>query len=80
MSDLEGDFKRNNAFLLYGLIWLCPSTRTPAPGAIKCTILVNRSLVIIIHYITNLSDQCQGVKKKNVLHQFYSFYPKIVFP
>ena len=50
----EEDFKRKNAFSLYelyGYMHVLPSTRTPATGVMKFTILEDYSLVIITIYL-----------------------------
>ena len=49
----EEDFQRNKAFSLYD-IWPHLSTRTPAPGVMKFTILVYPSLEISNTIISNL--------------------------
>ena len=46
-------------FHCHDLHWPCPSIRTPAPGIMKLTILVDPSLVIITTYLVCLINACQ---------------------
>ena len=53
------------------IIWPRPSTRTPAPGVMKFTFLVDP------YYILGLSDLCLGVEKKifkEIMHFHYMTY------
>ena len=64
MPGSRKDFKRNNALIFtLRLIWSCHSTRSPAPGVMKISILVDPSLVIITTYC--VSDLYLGEEKKN---------------
>ena len=56
--------------------WLSPNTRTPAPGVMKLTILVDASLFIITVYLICLN---LGVEKK-ILKKYTPFTPNITSP
>ena len=76
LSDLcsrNRDFKGNNAFSLYDSMKPCSSTRTPAPGVMKFTILVDPSMVIMTIHVFSLFDLCLGVEK-NILKEIFKFY------
>ena len=84
LSDLcsrDRDFKGNNAFSLYDSMTPCSSTRTPAPGVMKFTILVDPSIVIITIHVSSLFDLCLGVEK-NIFKEIYTlhFLPNVIFP
>ena len=56
----------------------CPSTRTPVPGVMKFTILVDPSLVIITdaYRIVCLIHAQEKRRRFLEIHQFYTFTPK----
>ena len=84
-----------NLILSIELIFLCvfvclllerefkySSAKAPTQGVMKCTILVDPSLVIMQYYMLSLSDVCPGIEK-NFLKKYINFkrFPlKIISP
>ena len=82
LSDLyssvqKKNFKKLNISTIIWLTWPCTSTRTPAPGVIKFTILVDPSLVIIILYtqfVWSRKGSREKYFKRNVVFSLYNLH------
>ena len=55
--------------------WPSPNTRTPAPGVMKLTILVDASLFIITVYLI-----CLAWSGEKDFKEIHTFYPKYYLP
>ena len=61
----------------YITIWPRPCTRTPAPGVMKFTILVDPSFVIITIHLVCMDHAPVQRRIFYEIHQFFTFYPKL---